>query len=217
LETAIDNEPPRNVSIRPWGGIQYFQGDHGEYYETRCIRGVPALLHVNREAREVASKTYHLLFGAINGHPRYFDIDRDVLHLVNVPEDPISFCTTMDQTAYESLALVRNLAINSRYFITRHFRPLFEKMMAYHLSNFIDLQTIIFPDWTAKFGNFGNEAVVEHERYIRGLINNIWKQETNLLQQSLARPITSPPHVIFLSPGEVEEWAIDMNQDTYPN
>jgi hypothetical protein len=215
-EAAIDNEPPRNIVIRPLDGIQYLRDDHGNYYEIRCRREVPALLHVNRESRGVASKTYRLHFGAINKRPQYFDLNRDVLHLVNIPEDLIGFFTTMGQTAYDNLVPVRNLAINSRFFVTRHFRPLFERMMAYHLRHFINLQTIMFPDWTTKFKNFGRGAVEEHERYIRGLIDCIWKQLVNPLQ-SLEGSITNPPQVIFLSPAEVEEWVMNMDEDTYPN
>jgi hypothetical protein len=216
-KAAMDNESPRNIVIRPLNGIQYVRDDHGNSYETRCCRGVPALLHVNRESREVVSKTYHLHFGAINERPRYFDLNRDVLHLVNIPEDLIGFFTTMGQIAYEELAPVRNLAINSRFFVTRHFRPLFERMMVYHLSHFINLQTITFPDWTTKFADFGTGAVEEHERYIRGLIDCIWKQVVIPLQQSLEGPITNPPQVIFLSPAEVEEWVTNTDEDTYPN
>jgi hypothetical protein len=114
------------------------------------------------------------------------------------------------------LVPVRNLAINSRFFVTRHFRPLFERMMAYHLSYFINLQTIMFPDWTTKFENFGRGAVEEHERHIRGLSDRIWKQLVSPLQ-SLEGSITNPPQVIFLSPAKVEEWVMNMDEDTYPN
>jgi hypothetical protein len=183
-EAAIDNEPPRNIVIRPLDGIQYLRNDHGNYYETRCRRGVPALLHVNRESCEVASKTYRLHFSAIDDRPQYFDL---------------------------------NLAINSRFFVTRHFRPLFERMMAYHLSHFTNLQTITFPDWTTKFADFGTGAVEEHERYIRGLIDRIWKQIVNPLQKSLEGSITNQPQVIFLNPAEVEEWVTNIDEDTYPN
>jgi hypothetical protein len=216
-EAAIDNEPPRNIVIRPLDGIQYLRNDHGNYYETRCRRGVPALLHVNRESRGVASKTYRLHFSAIDDRPQYFDLNRDVLHLVNIPEDLISFFTTMGQTAYDGLVPVRNLAINSRFFVTRHFRPLFERMMAYHLSHFTNLQTITFPDWTTKFADFGTGAVEEHERYIRGLIDRIWKQIVNPLHKSLEGSITNQPQVIFLNPAEVEEWVTNIDEDTYPN
>jgi hypothetical protein len=140
---------------------------------------VPALLRVNRDSREVASKTYHIHFGAINQRPQHFDLNRDVLHLVNIPEDLIGFLTTTGQTAYNELAPVLNLAINSRFFVTRHFRPLFERMIVHHSSHFINLETITFLDWTTKFADFGRGAVEEHERYIRGLIDRIWKQVAN--------------------------------------
>lgn len=52
-----------------------------EDYKFKVIYEVPALLHANRESRQVASKYYVKAFKSYFGHPIYINLKKDILHL----------------------------------------------------------------------------------------------------------------------------------------
>jgi hypothetical protein len=74
---------PRNMATVK---IQEIGAGPSPFWRAKANAGpVPALLHVNKEARSFASKYYSLTFEKqTQGRPVYFDATRDTLHLPNV-------------------------------------------------------------------------------------------------------------------------------------
>jgi hypothetical protein len=74
---TANNQPagPRIIKIRY--NCNDGPGPIDLVHRVKCRATIPAMLHVNAEAREVAHKTYKPLFAQNLGHPIFFDLDND--------------------------------------------------------------------------------------------------------------------------------------------
>ncbi|PVH81093.1 hypothetical protein DL98DRAFT_178596 [Cadophora sp. DSE1049] len=217
---ALSNLPPRTLFITqisgPWATSsslpvftpsvpiasastshsRFIYTDGTERYTTRCSPSVvPALLHVNREARELTLERYSLItLDDAEGVEKFFDFERAMLVLKCHPawgspsETPNP--STHQRTPRDQLARVRNLTILG----FRHRNYAFATLS---LTPFFGLQKLVL------VGLFDGRKGERIERVGRKAVEGFWRERMNVRQREEGADATDPPKIGFLSLDEV--------------
>jgi hypothetical protein len=72
---------PRIVEITR--SFRHRPGSTNREFQLKARTTIPAMLHVNSEAREIAQKIYKPLFKKVLGHAIYFNPDIDFFYIIN--------------------------------------------------------------------------------------------------------------------------------------
>jgi hypothetical protein len=209
-EKILNDYEPAFVVLEPEFGdadnelfLNPFYPERGDYM-TRASRGVPELMTTSDEARGVALKRYRLMFGAIDNpsSPKYFDIDKDGLHLRGCGprwEDAVAYWPEV----LEELALIKHLvAYNPPAPFTHHY--------VYKLIAYKSLETLSIPAAEVNL-------VSGYEALLRRAMAHFWTTQMNPRQIASGRPVTAPPRIIFLTQSEVQAFYNRVPERSWEN
>ncbi|KAH9221203.1 hypothetical protein DL95DRAFT_475431 [Leptodontidium sp. 2 PMI_412] len=202
--------PEYNCSTPHTSNSHFTYTDGKERYISRCLgprRGVPALLHVNSEAREVALERYTLIeLDECDGKKEvFFYLEKDMLVVRchtwwGSPSSSHASTSSQalpgdDRTLRGNLARVANLTVLG----FRHRQYCFS---AISLAPFLRLKKLVL---VRKHDGRSGERI---ERVTNRAVEVFWREKINTRQRDAGVAVTDPPEIEFLSIGGLSSFEI---------
>lgn len=194
-EQAIEDLPPDFVSLKHYNNPARFL--HG-YFATESSGNVPALLHVNSEARAMALKAYPPMSLSVypSSKPQYFNVDRYSLVLGAFHHHDIPASGDFGLIKHIIAYLPRDLCCHVKQDVFK--TQLLAGGRMHHWTHYTGLETLTIVDSEHPHACCNPPCHKDYEMALQAAIVSFWKQKMNAKQLALGKAITEPPRVSLM-------------------